>query len=231
MEKQFLSRRTVGMLFGAQIIDPIVMREYSFEANPEYHEDGKSRVRGLSFMKKFASCFEMGVYLLVTDNKIYLNRLPQPVNRTFIHSPVLKELDRVEIEVDIGEAWPLTVAIIDIKEFDVDASELLLFGSGQSIYIFSELSAEALASRAVGWILSYKSSRISSFNYEAMINDLSAYDQIAFFRYSASHNRHYESMVVVGPGQYVDKQVVPCIEEACSDQNVIKYTDNFVPDN
>ncbi len=75
------------------------------------------------------------------------------------------------------------MAIIDMKEFDVDASELLLFGTGQSIYIFSDLNAEDLASRAIGWILSYKSSRISSFDYEAMIKGLSASDPIAIFRY------------------------------------------------
>ncbi len=231
MDDRFLSRRTKGMLFGAQISDPVVMREFSYENYPEYHQDDKSDARVLFFMKRFVQCFRGNIYLLVTDNKMYLKRLPQPVNRIFIHSPLLEKLERLDIEVDVGEAWPLSMAIVDLEAYDYEIAEELLFGSFQSTFIFSCLSKEHLANRVSQWIFSYEKESLLSFNRDAMVQDLEETDKMAFFSYGPSHNRHYESMVVVGPGQYVDQQVVPCIEEACSDQNVIKYTDNFVPDN
>lgn len=57
MDKRFLLRRTVGMLFDAQIVDPVIMCDISFENYPEYHQNAKSDARALSFMRRFASCF------------------------------------------------------------------------------------------------------------------------------------------------------------------------------
>lgn len=161
---------------------------------------------------------------------MYLKKLPQPVNRTFIHSPALEKLKRLDIEVDVGEAWPLSAAIVDMEAYDYEIAEELLYGSFRSTFIFSSLNKQTLAKRVSQWIYSYEQESMLSFNRKAMVENLKESDKIAFFSYGPSHNRHYETMVVVGPGQYVDQQVVPCIEEACSGQNIIKYTDNFVPD-
>ena len=136
------------MLFGAQIIDPVVMREFSFENYPEFHQDDKSDTRVLFFMKRITTCFRGSIYLLVTDNKMYLKKLPQPVNRTFIHSPVLEKLERLDIEVDVGEAWPLSAAIVDMESYDYEIAEELLYRSFRSTFIFSSLNQLFPASAA-----------------------------------------------------------------------------------
>ena len=157
------------MLWGAPIVAPVVLREYSFEKNPEYHEDGKSRERGLAFMKRFVGCFQGNAYLLATDCKAYLSRFSQPVNRIFIHSPALEKLDRYETQVDVGAEWPLSVAVIDLAQCDVDYSELLLFGSPQSIIVFTDSCKESIGERARDWIHDIEYSKLSSFNHKAMV--------------------------------------------------------------
>lgn len=224
-----LVRHTKMGQFSGELIDPIVMREFNFEENPEYHEDGKSDGRALKIVKRISKCFQGKLFLLVAAQKFHRPGSGEWVlSDVFRKSLRLKELDYREIEVEIGAVRPLSVAVVDLADFAFEEPEPLLFNQARTMLIFSEYDLNSLAQRACRWILNYEVSRMTTFDYQAIANDLKSSDRLAFFRYFASDNQYFEAMTVVGPVEYVDLQVVPSIQKACNDQSVKLYTTDFV---
>ena len=223
-----LLRRTSSGLFSRDVSFPVVMREFNFESNPEFHEDGNGDERALGIIRKFASYFDGNIYLFVTDHKLHRAESPMSIDRIFRKSPVVGELDRVELNFDVGEPWPLSAAIVDLSDFAYRAEDPILFHTMQSMFVFSDYSKESIASRAIGWGVGETEGKTMVFDRKAMVGDLAASDLIAFFRHFSSENGYFESMCAVGPIDYLDGRVVPCLEEACDDYSVSKYCENFV---
>ena len=223
MNIRTMNKKSPRYLFGARFYDHIINRAYTFDENPEYHQDGKADTGGLAMLKAISQRYSGNTYVLLVGQKLsfsHPNRLPKNAYSVFWKFDDLRQLDHIEAKLDIGGEIPFPIALVSLENFDFQVNESNYFDNGRVMYLFTDLEMKTILNMVEAWIVSMQICKGSSFDRDAMVSSLNEHDEIAFFQYCPSHNTHYESMSLVGPRSFVNNVLSPCIDEALANKVV-----------
>lgn len=196
--------------FNAAIDEPLILVLQTLRDESAYDADPNSEITALEFIEKISKCTSEKLYLIVAGDDVAPPSKLRTKKGALWGEGELRKLDNRNFEVLIDGNNTRLVSVVDLKDFSYTSPSKVLYWIS-CMLVLSTLDLDELVSVVSEWISRDRKS-ILPYNYNAVAKALLNLESTAVLRYFPADNGKPESLVAVGQKDYLDKGIIPCIQ-------------------
>jgi len=205
-----INRKDDHFYFDADVEVPSVLKKWVLRSELEYDADVFAEKTALKYIERVSENFDGNIYLLTASQDIAPSSKVRTKKGVLWQEKELRKLENRNWEISVTNGKTRLVSLVNLDEFNYDASEVVVLNWIYSLMILSTTDIDVLSGYIEGW-LAKGDNGVLAYNYDAVAENLISLSSTVAMRYFPADNGRCEMLVVVGNKKFIEDNVESCI--------------------